>query len=95
VTAGEEISPEDGQAFLDEDPLEHEEEEEEPLYFPPEPNAILEAFYVTPGRFVLSVDDYDAGYLYECMFSDEEDAESKPAEPVRAVTVTGKDPFMT
>nr|CAB3230210.1 WD repeat-containing protein 52-like [Phallusia mammillata] len=85
---GEEISDEDAAAFLDEDPEAAEEEEEEPLYFPPEPNPILQAFYVTPGRFVLSMGDYDAGYLYECVFPDDSSSdEDATNEPIKAIPV--------
>uniref|UniRef100_H2ZFC4 Cilia- and flagella-associated protein 44 n=1 Tax=Ciona savignyi TaxID=51511 RepID=H2ZFC4_CIOSA len=82
---GEEISDEDAAAFLDDDPEDTEEEEEE-LFIPPQPNSILQAFYLLPGRFAVSMDDTDAGYLYECVFPDQLDEEAK-LEPVRAIPV--------
>lgn len=45
-----------------------EEEELPPLYYPKEPNAILFAKYTNHNSIWLSVDDYDAGYIYEYKF---------------------------
>ncbi|XP_060090627.1 cilia- and flagella-associated protein 44 [Heteronotia binoei] len=51
---------------------EEEPETEEPLpdiYIPETPSPILCGFYSKPGKFWLSLGDYDSGYLYHCAFS--------------------------
>ncbi|XP_078493244.1 cilia- and flagella-associated protein 44-like isoform X2 [Ciona intestinalis] len=83
---GEEISPEDAAAFLEEDPEDVDEEEEE-LFIPPHPNSVLQASYLLPGRFMASMDGYDAGYLYECVFKDQDQDEEVSSEPARAIPV--------
>ena len=87
---GEEISEEEAQTFLDEDPQADAEDEEEPLYIPPEPCPVLEAVYTIPGRFFVSMADYDAGYLYECTFPDDASDPNAMIEPLRAVSVEGQ-----
>lgn len=91
TTLGDEFTEEEEKAFFDE--LEEEEFEEEPLFFPPTPNPILFAFYTEENKFVISVGGYDAGYLYECTFSDENtisgDPDLSPTEPVRSIAVQG------
>uniref|UniRef100_F6VRS6 Cilia- and flagella-associated protein 44 n=1 Tax=Ciona intestinalis TaxID=7719 RepID=F6VRS6_CIOIN len=82
----EEISPEDAASFLEEDPEDVDEEEEE-LFIPPHPNSVLQASYLLPGRFMASMDGYDAGYLYECVFKDEDQDEEVSSEPTRAIPV--------
>ncbi|XP_059133112.1 cilia- and flagella-associated protein 44 isoform X1 [Peromyscus eremicus] len=50
---------------------EEEEEEEEPLppiFTPPIPSPILCGFYSEPGKFWVSLGNYDAGFLYHCQF---------------------------
>ncbi|MBZ3875207.1 Cilia- and flagella-associated protein 44, partial [Sciurus carolinensis] len=50
---------------------EEEEEEEEPLpelFIPPNPSPILCGFYSEPGKFWVSLGDYDSGFLYHCEF---------------------------
>ncbi|CAK8686101.1 unnamed protein product [Clavelina lepadiformis] len=84
---GEEISEEEAQTFLDEDPQADAENEEEPLYIPPDPCPVLEAVYTIPGRFFVSMADYDAGYLYECAFPDDASDPNAMIEPLRAVSV--------
>ena len=65
------------------------------MYFPPEPNSVLQAFYIKPGVFVASMDGYDAGYLYECEFpedgllSNTDDLFVEPSRPVRSIPVRG------
>ena len=61
------------------------------MYYPPEPNSVLRARYLTPSSFVVSMDGYDAGYLYECVFPSNEDVSDpdSPTRPVQAVPVQG------
>ena len=89
---GEEISDEDARAFLDEDPEAEEDQEEEPLYYPPEPNPVLQAFYLKPELFAISVGGYDSGYLYECRFPEKAktDDPDMTTKPTRAIPVTGR-----
>lgn len=50
---------------------EEEEEEEEPLppiFIPPIPSPILCGFYSEPGKFWVSLGNYDSGFLYHCQF---------------------------
>ncbi|CAF4618885.1 unnamed protein product [Rotaria sp. Silwood1] len=59
-------------------PTEQEEEEEQKEddwkpYIPEIPSAALFAVYTSPDTFWLSMDDYDAGYLYHCQFSNKDD----------------------
>ncbi|CAF1167075.1 unnamed protein product, partial [Adineta ricciae] len=55
------------------------EEEEQPQeddwkpYIPEKPSAALFAVYTSPDTFWLSMDDYDAGYLYHCQFGNKDD----------------------
>ncbi|XP_051006513.1 cilia- and flagella-associated protein 44, partial [Acomys russatus] len=63
---GEEELPEE-----EESEEEEEEEEEEPLpeiFMPPRPSPILCGFYSGPGRFWVSLGNYDSGFLYHCQF---------------------------
>ena len=77
---------------MDDDPEAEEEKEEEPLYYPPEPNPVLQAFYIKPGRFAVSMGGYDAGYFYECRFPEKArtDDPDIPTKPVRSVPVKGR-----
>ncbi len=67
--------------FLEgERPAEQQQEEEEKKeeddwkpYIPEIPSAALFAVYTSPDTFWLSMDDYDAGYLYHCQFSNKDD----------------------
>ncbi|CAM4893268.1 unnamed protein product [Rotaria socialis] len=61
-----------------EKPAEQEEEEEKKEddwkpYIPEKPSAALFAVYTSPDTFWLSMDDYDAGYLYHCQFGNKDD----------------------
>ncbi|XP_039698929.1 cilia- and flagella-associated protein 44 isoform X1 [Pteropus medius] len=61
---------EDGEKEFHEEE-EEEEEEEEPLpeiFIPSTPCYILCGFYSGPGKFWVSLDGYDAGFLYHCEF---------------------------
>ena len=59
------------------------------------PSKICWAYYSSADTFWVSMDDYDAGYLYECKFFDEATRSKMSAEkldePVRAVPVFGSD----
>ncbi|XP_049940843.1 cilia- and flagella-associated protein 44-like [Schistocerca serialis cubense] len=48
------------------------EEKLEPLYFPEVPNSVLFAVYVAPDIIWLSMGGYDAGYMYEYKFGEED-----------------------
>ncbi|XP_075448975.1 cilia- and flagella-associated protein 44 isoform X2 [Ascaphus truei] len=84
---GVELSEED----LQKKPDEEEEEELPPLFFPEKPCPILCGFYSTPGKFWLSLDGYDSGFLYHCEFSESEDHTGDPStrkdEPLSAIPV--------
>ncbi|XP_064230686.1 cilia- and flagella-associated protein 44 [Aotus nancymaae] len=61
---------EDGEKEFQEEE-EEEEEEEEPLpeiFIPLTPSRILCGFYSEPGKFWVSLGDYDSGFLYHCEF---------------------------
>uniref|UniRef100_A0A8C9S6G7 Cilia- and flagella-associated protein 44 n=1 Tax=Scleropages formosus TaxID=113540 RepID=A0A8C9S6G7_SCLFO len=64
---------------LTQEELEEEEEEEEPelppLYTPDPPSPLLCSFYTQPGAFWLSMGGYDAGYLYHCQFSEQQETD--------------------
>ncbi|XP_067931339.1 cilia- and flagella-associated protein 44-like [Watersipora subatra] len=70
-----------------------EEEEEWKPYIPSTPSAILQGYYSMdePGTFWLSMDDFDAGYLYQCKFTDEGELQRVPEDerykPIRTVAV--------
>ncbi|XP_040277654.1 cilia- and flagella-associated protein 44, partial [Bufo bufo] len=78
---------------LSEDDLQPGTEEEKlpELYVPEEPSPILCGFYASPGKFWLSLDGYDSGFLYLCTFSDTNGQPEDPAlrkdEPVRALPI--------
>ncbi|KAJ8413174.1 hypothetical protein AAFF_G00091700 [Aldrovandia affinis] len=50
-----------------------EEEELPSLYIPESPSPLLCAFYSQPGAFWLSMGGYDAGFLYHCRFSEQQE----------------------
>ncbi|XP_036972430.1 cilia- and flagella-associated protein 44 [Acanthopagrus latus] len=63
---------------LDTEEEEEEEEEELPaLYIPNPPSPLYCGFYSQPGQFWLSMGGFDAGYLYHCKFSEEQDQDPK------------------
>ena len=71
-------------------------EDEWKPYIPEVPSKIHWAVYSSPNTFWLSMDDYDAGYLYECRFLDEANKaklanSDKIDEPFRAVPVVRSD----
>ncbi|XP_077335811.1 cilia- and flagella-associated protein 44 isoform X3 [Lithobates pipiens] len=55
------------------EPYDDEEEKLSELYVPKDPSPILCGFYASPGKFWLSMDGYDSGFLYLCEFSKSED----------------------
>ncbi|KAG7487289.1 hypothetical protein MATL_G00021590 [Megalops atlanticus] len=62
----------------EEEKKEEEEEEEEelpPLHTPDSPSPMLCAFYSQPGAFWLSMGGYDAGFLYHCRFSEQQEGD--------------------
>ncbi len=78
----------------EEAPAAKKEEEWKP-FIPEVPSKICWAFYSSAETFWLSMDDYDAGYLYECKFMDEAQkartAADKIDEPFKSVAVIGSD----
>uniref|UniRef100_A0A8C5M7X7 Cilia- and flagella-associated protein 44 n=1 Tax=Leptobrachium leishanense TaxID=445787 RepID=A0A8C5M7X7_9ANUR len=83
---GVDVTEEEMQQRMDE-----EEEALPPLYIPEHPSSILCGFYATPGKFWLSLDGYDAGYLYLCEFTDSHtqtpDPSARTDEPLQALPV--------
>ena len=81
------------------EPEEPEKEEDDwKPYIPETPSKICWAVYSSPDTFWLSMDAYDAGYLYECKFiSDSEKAKmslslmDKLDEPFKSVAVQKAD----
>lgn len=82
--------------------MENEENEEQAPkqddwkpFIPDVPSKICWALYSSKDTFWLSMDDYDAGYLYECKFLDEAQksriSAEKIDEPIRAVPVVKSD----
>ncbi|KAM3837851.1 cilia- and flagella-associated protein 44 [Vipera latastei] len=71
--------------------------EEEPLpeiYIPETPSPILCGFYSDPGRFWLSLGEYDTGFLYHCAFSSEQqekDPETRQDEPFDVIPIEDAD----
>ncbi|KAJ8279356.1 hypothetical protein COCON_G00064220 [Conger conger] len=88
-----------------EDKEEETEEEEDDkdelpaLYIPEPPSPLLCAFYSQPGAFWLSVGGYDAGFLYHCQFSEqqEQDPGLRQDEPFAFLPTqeTEEDPICT
>ncbi|XP_041471026.1 cilia- and flagella-associated protein 44-like [Lytechinus variegatus] len=85
----------------EEEEEEKEEEEPKPLYIPEEPSPILFGMYAPndPDTFWVSMGAFDAGYLYECKFYNEEEKtalikdsrENAINEAKRAIPVPGSD----
>ena len=80
------------------EPEEPEKEDDWKPYIPETPSKICWAVYSSPDTFWLSMDAYDAGYLYECKFiSDSEKAKlslslmDKLNEPFKSVAVQKAD----
>ncbi|KAM8976941.1 cilia- and flagella-associated protein 44 [Pelodytes ibericus] len=69
--------------------LEEEEKALPPLYVPAEPSPVLCGFYSSPGKFWLSLDGYDSGFLYLCEFAGSEvtDLSARRDEPLSALPV--------
>ena len=70
-------------------------EDEWKPYIPETPSSICWSTYSSIDTFWLSMDDYDAGYLYECRFIDDAQkskiSPDKQGEPFRAVPVIKSD----
>ncbi|KAM6975484.1 cilia- and flagella-associated protein 44-like [Tautogolabrus adspersus] len=81
--------------------LEPEEEEEEELpaiYIPDPPSPLCCGFYSLPGQFWISMGGFDAGFLYHCKFSENQDQEpDQQDEPFdfQPVHNADKDPICT
>ncbi|KAM6447444.1 cilia- and flagella-associated protein 44 isoform 1-T1 [Liasis olivaceus] len=71
--------------------------EEEPLpeiYIPETPSPILCGFYSDPGKFWLSLGEYDTGFLYHCAFSSvqqQKDPETRQDEPFDIIPIEDAD----
>ena len=65
----------------EEEEVKPKEDEWKP-HIPEHPSKICWAYYSSQDTFWLSMDDYDAGYLYECRFLDEATKARMPAEKV-------------
>ncbi|CAF1609067.1 unnamed protein product, partial [Didymodactylos carnosus] len=57
----------------EEEEEEQKQEDEWKPYIPEIPSQALFGIYTSPDTFWLSMDDYDAGYLYHCQFSNKDD----------------------
>uniref|UniRef100_A0A8D2LTQ5 Cilia- and flagella-associated protein 44 n=1 Tax=Varanus komodoensis TaxID=61221 RepID=A0A8D2LTQ5_VARKO len=72
-------------------------QEEEPLpdiYIPQTPSPILCGFYSAPGKFWLSLGEYDTGFLYHCAFSPiqhQKDPEARQDEPFDVIPIEDAD----
>ena len=65
----------------EEEEVKPKEEEWKP-FIPETPSKICWAYYSSPETFWLSMDDYDAGYLYECKFLDDAQKSKMPVEKI-------------
>lgn len=83
------MNEEQQQEFLDNDPEAALEPPEGELVYPSVPSGVLQASYLTKDTFYLSMDDFDAGYLYECKFASESSFCMPPKEPVKCYPVEG------
>lgn len=101
-------SSEDNSAEEEDKPEEVIEEETEPLpgqeedkwkpYYPETPSKVSWAIYSSPDSFWVSMDGYDAGYLYECRFVSDADKSKmsmtnieKCDEPFKSIPVIKSD----
>ncbi|XP_051907853.1 cilia- and flagella-associated protein 44-like [Hippocampus zosterae] len=78
----------------DDEEEEEEEEEELPrIYIPEPPSPLYWGFFSEPGKFWLSVGGFDAGYLYHCKFSEDQDetCEKRPVEPFDFLAIHNAD----
>lgn len=72
-------------------------EEEEPLpeiFVPTTPSPIQCGFYSEPGKFWLSLGEYDAGFLFHCAFSSDQnqkEPETRQDEPFEFIRIEGAD----
>lgn len=70
-------------------------EDEWKPFIPETPSKICWALYSSADTFWLSMDDFDAGYLYECKFLDEVQktkmSPDKIDEPIRGVPIVKSD----
>ncbi|CAJ1071125.1 cilia- and flagella-associated protein 44 [Xyrichtys novacula] len=74
---------------------EEKEEEEElpPIYIPHTPSPLYCGFYSQPGQFWLSMGGFDAGFLYHCKFSEnqDQDPDQQQDEPFGFVPIQNAD----
>jgi len=87
IERGDSINEEQQQEFLDNDPEAALEPPEDELVYPSVPSGVLQASYITKDTFYLTMDDFDAGYLYECKFANESSVCMPPKEPVKCYPV--------
>ncbi|XP_006522026.1 cilia- and flagella-associated protein 44 isoform X2 [Mus musculus] len=103
-----------GEEEIPEEETSEEGEEEEPplpeIFMPPTPSPILCGFYSEPGKFWVSLGNYDAGFLYHCQFpsylhnSDFQKQENEPFDfrvlentednPIRNITFSNDQTMM-
>ncbi|XP_018428354.1 PREDICTED: cilia- and flagella-associated protein 44 [Nanorana parkeri] len=71
------------------EPHDDEEEKLPEFYISKEPSPILCGFYASPGKFWLSMDGYDSGFLYLCEFKseDQSDPSTRKDEPLSALPI--------
>ncbi|XP_055624931.1 cilia- and flagella-associated protein 44 isoform X2 [Toxorhynchites rutilus septentrionalis] len=75
----------DDEAFLEDS---DDEEELEPLYIPKIPNAVLWVQYSSENTLWLSMGEYDAGFVYEYDFYDEDPVSCTPIPGAEDVEIT-------
>ncbi|XP_014831211.1 PREDICTED: cilia- and flagella-associated protein 44 [Poecilia mexicana] len=79
----------------DEEEEEEEEEELPPIIIPSPPSPLCCGFYSQPGQFWLSMGGFDAGFLYHCKLSadqeEDDDAAQRQDEPFAFLQVNDAD----
>ena len=84
---------EGGDGADDEEAKAKAKEDEWKPYIPEVASRICWAHYSTPDTFWLSMDDYDAGYLYECRFVDVEAQKARTGATAAAAAAINEEPF--
>ncbi len=90
------MTEEEKQAFLDHNPNADSDDEDDDggggLRYPATPSPVLLASYLSPHRFFVSMDAFDAGYLYECRFDDTctSSPDSPQVEAINSFPVLGE-----
>ncbi|XP_054613707.1 cilia- and flagella-associated protein 44-like [Dunckerocampus dactyliophorus] len=83
----------EGKEITQEEEGEKKEEELPSIYIPDPPSPLHWGFYSKPGQFWLSMGGFDAGFLYHCKFSDnqDEDPDQRQDEPFDFLVIHNAD----